>query len=123
MPHPAIAKSGRSGHIGHNGSGFPRVRPDGKVNINPLHAGDPYYRWTMPPVELKVESTGNGVKTMLPNLAAIAKALRRPVDYVAQCVHTCPHTGSLNRRCTLVTLSRCSHTMAMGLASLNVDVV
>lgn len=61
-----------------------RCRADGQVNINPKFASDPFYRYTMPAVQCKVESSGNGVKTALPNLEAICRALKREPEQVCK---------------------------------------
>jgi len=50
------------------------------VNI-PRRIEDRYYRYKMPEIEAKVESRGNGIKTVIVNLADIAKALARPTTY------------------------------------------
>lgn len=42
---------------------------------------DPFYRYKMPAVIAKVEGKGNGVKTVIPNMSDIAKALDRPPSY------------------------------------------
>ena len=47
------------------------------VNI-PRRIEDQYYRYKMPELEAKVESRGNGIKTVIVNIADIAKALARP---------------------------------------------
>jgi len=50
------------------------------VNI-PRSIVDQYYRYKMPELEAKVESRGNGIKTVIVNIADIAKALARPAAY------------------------------------------
>jgi len=50
------------------------------VNI-PRSVEDQYYRYKMPALEAKVESRGNGIKTVIVNIADIAKALARPATY------------------------------------------
>jgi len=50
------------------------------VNI-PRSIDDQYYRYKMPALEAKVESRGNGIKTVIVNIADIAKALARPATY------------------------------------------
>lgn len=64
--------------VGGGGHATCRCRPDGLVNINPRHAADPFYRYTMPPFDVHVVAGGtNGVKTLLYNVDKIADSLRR----------------------------------------------
>ncbi|KAJ2003407.1 eukaryotic translation initiation factor 5 [Coemansia thaxteri] len=42
---------------------------------------DPYYRYKMPRLLGKIEGKGNGIKTVLPNIVDVARALSRPPDY------------------------------------------
>lgn len=47
------------------------------INVN-RQTNDMFYRYKMPKLTAKVEGTGNGIKTVLVNVTAIAKALSRP---------------------------------------------
>ena len=47
------------------------------LNVN-RQIQDAFYRYKMPRLQAKVEGKGNGVKTVIPNMADIARALGRP---------------------------------------------
>ncbi|CAH0392730.1 unnamed protein product [Bemisia tabaci] len=52
----------------------------GTVNVN-RNVSDAFYRYKMPRLMAKVEGKGNGIKTVIVNMADVAKALGRPATY------------------------------------------
>lgn len=52
----------------------------GTVNVN-RNVTDAFYRYKMPRINAKVEGKGNGIKTVIVNMAEVAKALGRPATY------------------------------------------
>ena len=50
------------------------------LNVN-RSIQDAFYRYKMPRLQAKVEGKGNGVKTVIPNMVDIARALGRPPSY------------------------------------------
>ena len=50
------------------------------LNVN-REVQDPFYRYKMPRLMAKVEGKGNGVKTVIPNMVDVARALGRPATY------------------------------------------
>ena len=52
----------------------------GTLNIN-SKVTDIFYRYKMPRILAKVEGKGNGIKTVIVNMAEVAKALNRPATY------------------------------------------
>lgn len=50
------------------------------LNVN-RSVTDIYYRYKMPRINAKVEGKGNGIKTVIVNMADVAKALNRPATY------------------------------------------
>lgn len=53
------------------------------VNI-PRDVTDSFYRYKMPALVAKVEGRGNGIKTVIVNMADIAKSLDRPASYTTK---------------------------------------
>jgi len=51
------------------------------INV-PRHKDDPFYRYTMPALRVKVEGRGKMIKTVLLNLDDISNDLERPVEYL-----------------------------------------
>ncbi|WBW71406.1 translation initiation factor eIF5, Tif5 [Schizosaccharomyces osmophilus] len=45
---------------------------------------DSFYRYQMPKLQSKIEGKGNGIKTVIPNMTDIAKALGRPPLYLTK---------------------------------------
>jgi len=69
------------------------------VNIPSTHS-DPQYRYKMPRLVIQNQSSGNGKKTCIVNMADVARALKRPPEYVmkwfstklgAEYTYTCKH--------------------------------
>lgn len=52
----------------------------GTVNVN-RNVTDVFYRYKMPRIAAKVEGKGNGIKTVIVNMAEVAKAIGRPATY------------------------------------------
>ncbi|KAJ3160344.1 hypothetical protein HDU86_000678 [Geranomyces michiganensis] len=50
------------------------------INIR-RDVSDKFYRYKMPAIISKIEGKGNGIKTAIPNMSDIAKALSRPTTY------------------------------------------
>eukprot|EP00292_Cryptomonas_paramecium_P012140 CAMPEP_0113695184 /NCGR_PEP_ID=MMETSP0038_2-20120614/20749_1 /TAXON_ID=2898 /ORGANISM="Cryptomonas paramecium" /LENGTH=301 /DNA_ID=CAMNT_0000617679 /DNA_START=280 /DNA_END=1182 /DNA_ORIENTATION=- /assembly_acc=CAM_ASM_000170 len=51
-----------------------------RVNMN--GSSDPYYRYTMPVINVKVEGTTKMIKSVLVNVEDVCQAIGRPVDYL-----------------------------------------
>lgn len=56
----------------------------GIVNIGKDARGDMFHRYKMPVLQVKVEGKGNGIKTVIPNMSDIARALARPPTYTTK---------------------------------------
>ncbi|KAJ6505412.1 domain found in IF2B/IF5-domain-containing protein [Mycena sanguinolenta] len=56
-------------------SGFVNIRRD---------VDDQFYRYRMPILLTKIEGKGNGLKTVLPNMSNVARALGRPPSYTTK---------------------------------------
>jgi len=52
----------------------------GIVNIR-RDVDDKFYRYRMPLLQTKIEGKGNGIKTVVPNMSDVARALSRPPTY------------------------------------------
>lgn len=55
----------------------------GSVNVN-RNVTDIFYRYKMPKITAKVEGKGNGIKTVIVNMAEVAKAIGRPATYTTK---------------------------------------
>ena len=52
------------------------------LNLDPNNQHDPFYRYQMPEVKIKIEGNGNGIKTVLVNLEQIGSAIMRHPEYL-----------------------------------------
>lgn len=52
----------------------------GVVNVR-RDVDDKFYRYKMPTLQTKIEGKGNGIKTVVPNMSDVARALSRPPTY------------------------------------------
>jgi translation initiation factor 5 len=51
------------------------------VNV-PRRNDDPFYRYKMPVIKVRVEGRGKMVKTTLENIEDVAKSIERPTDFL-----------------------------------------
>ncbi|KAL1901299.1 eukaryotic translation initiation factor 5 [Ceratocystis pirilliformis] len=51
------------------------------INVNP-DITDQFYRYKMPRLQTKIEGKGNGIKTVIVNLSAVAQSLARPGSHL-----------------------------------------
>ena len=51
------------------------------INVDSNVSDDAFYRYKMPRLLVKVEGTGNGIKTVIVNMTDVAKSLGRPPTY------------------------------------------
>lgn len=59
------------------------VNSGNSINIR-RDVQDAFYRYKMPRLQSKIEGKGNGIKTVVPNMVEIAKALHRPPAYITK---------------------------------------
>lgn len=52
-----------------------------ELPVDPEKKHDNFYRYKMPPLATKIEGSGNGIKTVLPNIRDIATRINRDVEY------------------------------------------
>lgn len=57
--------------------------PSKRIPINP-QSSDPHERYMMDSVETKIESRGNGIRTVIANITTIAKQIRLPATHILQ---------------------------------------
>lgn len=50
------------------------------IPIDPEKRNDNYYRYKMPAIQTKVEGSGNGIKTVFPNIHDVCMAINRPEE-------------------------------------------
>lgn len=50
------------------------------INIDPEKLDDTFYRYKMPAVQIKIEGSGNGIKTVIPNIHDVCERLNRPEE-------------------------------------------
>ena len=58
------------------------------LNVDPSTKDDAFYRYKMPALVWKVEGKGNGIKTVIVNVAEIAASLQRPAEYLMKSLST-----------------------------------
>ncbi len=70
------------------------------LNIN-CNVVDPFHRYKMAPLILRIEGKGNGVKMVITNWSDVAKSLNRPAIYMTKFLGyelgTCTHYDQKNK--------------------------
>ncbi|KAJ2894707.1 eukaryotic translation initiation factor 5 [Coemansia aciculifera] len=59
------------------------MSPENSYNI-PRSVKDAFHRYKMPRLQGKIEGKGNGIKTVLPNIVDVSRALSRPPAYATK---------------------------------------
>ena len=67
------------------------------ITVDPESREDPFYRYKMPSIKVKIESAGNGIKTVLVNLDVISKALERKPDEILKYVAKSLASSSISK--------------------------
>ena len=70
-----------------------------KINI-PSYINEASYRYTMPRMDLKQESKGNGIKTNIWNLEDVARALRVPPEAIIK--YLCAELGASKEKKSII---------------------
>lgn len=75
------------------------------IAVDPQKRGDMYQRYTMPAIITKIEGSGNGIKTVLPNIFEICTAINRPTEVLMKFFQFecgAQRTVSRNQKCLLM---------------------
>lgn len=52
------------------------------LSVDPKERSDMFYRYRMPSIIVKIEGSGNGIKTVFPNIEDVCDAISRPLEVV-----------------------------------------